>query len=183
MAPADLLCDSPYVRTLQQGFRASPPHAQIVLVTCTGLAVVVIHYSVRMYTAVNFWMPTVQAKRWFLERFSLLPLVIMAVLLLFVLLATGLAGATVNASPRLGLLCLICLGIALLYLTSDAFRALICTQYLHRQAHEAQKLKRAPSRASRAAWGSGAAGSRANIAQGAAGAAEKAPAVEKPTLS
>ncbi len=151
---------------------------QIVLVSCTGLAVVVIHFSVRLYTAVNFWMPTMQAKRWFLERFSLLPLVVMAVLLLFLLLATGLAGATVNASPRMGLLCLICLGLALLYLVTDGVRGLTCTQYLHRQAHEAQKLKRVGSRASRAAWGTG---SQANVASG--GGADKAATVEKPALS
>ncbi len=139
---------------------------------------VLIHYSVRMYTAVNFWMPTMKAKRWFLERFNLLPLVVIAIVLLFMLLATGLMGATVNASPRLGLLCLICLGIALCYLVTDAARGLACTQYLHRQAHEAQKLKHASSRASKTAW---AAEGQAVTAHGAVAGAQRAPAVEMPT--
>jgi hypothetical protein len=72
------------------------------------MAVIVIHLSVRLYTGVNFWMPTAPAKRWFVERFSLLPLVVVATSLLFVLLATAAAGAVVNASPRMGLIMAVC---------------------------------------------------------------------------
>jgi hypothetical protein len=44
---------------------------QALLVTCLGVSISVIHRSVRMYTAVNFWMPTPADKRWFIDRFSM----------------------------------------------------------------------------------------------------------------
>jgi hypothetical protein len=125
---------------------------QVLLAACFGMAAIVIFRSIRMYTAVNFWMPTVPSKRWFMDRFTLVPLVILCVVLILSLVLTVLLGASVNASPRLGLMMALCLVAFIVALYGDGLMGLTCVTFLHRMAHEGAKLTGAASRSSKRAW-------------------------------